>query len=278
MEHYAPVVIKLEEENLKQLTEASDRLMDTAKLAIKKCKITLVKLRKMISSHGFPDKQAEIHFFKEIKPVAYSNLLYYQTLFELESFRTTYDSKGMKQCFKDKLKEIHLFMEEDMEIVQYYNCGFTHLDSLYFVRDREEIPVELRGEYYLMDEEFNTWQDYNFSVIQANEMLMEYLTSEILTLDRPRESGKFMQLMYLDWTAKKIYLVELIYALYFSRTINNGKITIKELCELFGKIFNIEIAKDAYRYFIEIQQRKIDQTKFIGHLKSVLQQQMDQNL
>lgn len=277
MEHYAPVVIKLEE-NLKQLTEASDRMMDTAKLAIKKCKITLVKLRKMISSHGFPDKQAEIHFFKEIKPVAYSNLLYYQTLFELESFRTTYDSKGMKQCFKDKLKEIHLYMEEHMEIVQYYHCGFTYMDRFYFVRDADEIPIELRGEFYLTDEDFNTWQDYNFSVIRANEMLLEYLTRELLKLDKSKEFNKLQQPGNLDWTANKIDLVELIYALYFSGAINNGRTTIKELCELVGDIFNIDITKDVYRYFIEIQQRKIDQTKFIGHLRSVLQQKMDQNL
>jgi len=277
MEKYSHIITELEVD-LKRISMTSESMLNTAKSAIKRCRVALVELRWLVVNEGFPDIESEIHFFKKIKLGAHSRLLFYQTVFEIESFRSKYDPDRIKRYLKVKLDEIQMYSEENASSVQYYNCGFTHLDSLYFVRDREEIPVELRGEYYLMDEEFNTWQDYNFSVIQANEMLMEYLTREILTLDRPEGSGKFMQLMYLDWTAKKIYLVELIYALYFSRTINNGKITIKELCELFGKIFNIEIAKDAYRYFIEIQQRKIDQTKFISHLKSVLQQQMDQNL
>ena len=72
--------------------------------------------------------------------------------------------------------------------------------------------------------------------------------------------------------------MELIYALYFSKAVNNGNITIKELGNLIGQLFNVEISKDVYWYYIEIQQRKIDQTKFIGHLQSVLQQQIDQNI
>lgn len=256
----------------------SESMLNTAKSAIKRCRVALVELRWMVVNQGFPDIPSEIRFFKKIKPVAHSRLLFYQTVFEIESFRSKYDPERIRRFLKVKLDEIQMFTEENASSVQYHNCGFTHLDSLYFVRKREEIPIELRGEYYLMDEDFNTWQDYNFSVIRANEMLMEYLTREIMTLDKPQDSGKFMQLGQLDWTANKIDLVELIYALYFSRAINNGKITIKELGELVGRIFGLDITKDVYRYFIEIQQRKIDQTKFIGHLQSVLQQHIDQNL
>lgn len=277
MEHYSHVIIELEEK-LEQITKASDCRLTTAKLAIKRCRLTLVELKKIVISLGFPDSQSEIHFFKEIKPVAYSLLLFYQVLFELESFRTTYDSEGMKQCLKNKLHEIQQYMEEHADTVQYYHCGFTYLDRYYFVRNTAEIPIELRGEYYLMDEQFNTWQDYHFSVIRANEMLLKHLAQEINSLEGKPHANDLQRFNHPDWTANKIDLVELIYALYFSKVINHGKITIKELGELIGQIFDMDITKDVYRYYIEIQQRKIDQTKFIGHLQSVLQQHIDENI
>lgn len=277
MEHYSNVILELEE-NLKQITMGSGCMLSNSMLAIKRCRLALVELKSMVIRYGFPDKSSEIGFFKEIKPVAYSNLLFYQTLFELESFRSIIGAEAMIQYMKNKLNEIQVYIEEHRETVQYYHCGYTFLDRFYFVRNTEEIPVELRGENYLIDEEFNTWQDYNFSVIRSNEMLQKYLNKQIVGLENPHESGELQQLNQLDWTANKIDLVELVYALYYSRAINNGKITIKELGKLIGQIFNVEISKDVYRYYIEIQQRKIEQTKFIGHLQSVLQQQIDQNI
>jgi len=277
MEHYANVITDLEE-SLKQIAKASDCMLTTAKLAIKRCRIALVELKKMMTIHGFPDVQSEIHFFKETKPVVFSYLLYYQKLLELESYRSSQGTQGMKRFLKEKLEEVQGYMEEHIETVKYYHSGFTYLDRLYFVRDTEEIPIELRGEYYLMDQEFNTWQDYNFSVIRANEMLLKYLYHEIFKLESTEGNYNFQQVSQFTWTANKIDLVELIYALYFSKAVNNGNITIKELGNLIGQLFNVEISKDVYRYYIEIQQRKIEQTKFIGHLQSVLQQQIDQNI
>ena len=179
---------------------------------------------------------------------------------------------------KVKLDEIQIFMEENASSVQYYNCCFTYLDSLYFVRDRDEIPVELRGSQFLMDEQFNTWQDHSFSVLRANDLLVEYLTREINRMDNQDQPNQLLQLTYQNWTGNKIDMVELIYALFFSRVINNGKITIKELSRLFSQIFNLDIEKDIYRYYSEIQQRKIEQTKFLEHLKSILQYKIDQNV
>ena len=277
MEQYFHIITELEAD-LTRIALTSESMLNTAKSAIKRCRIALVELRWVVINQGFPDIPSEIRFFKEIKPVAYSRLLFYQAVFEMESFRSKYDSERIKRYMKVKLDEIQLFMEENASSVQYYNCGFTYLDSLYFVRDRDEIPVELRGSQYLMDEQFNTWQDHTFSVLRANDQLVEYLTREITRTDNQEQPHHLQRLSYLNWTANKIDLVELIYALFFSRVINNGKITIKELAELFGRIFSLEVENDVYRCFTEIQQRKIDQTKFIEHLKSVLQQQIDQNI
>lgn len=277
MEQYSQIITELEAD-LKRITMTSESMLNTAKTAIKRCRIALVELRWIVINQGFPDIPSEIRFFKEIKPVAYSRLLFYQSVFEIESFRTKYDSERIKRYMKVKLDEIQIFMEENASSVQYHNCGFTYLDSLYFVRERDEIPVELRGSQYLMDEQFNTWQDHTFSVLRANDLLVEYLTREITRMDNQEQPNQLQQFGQYSWTGAKVEMVELIYALFFSRVINNGKVTIKELTKLFFQIFNVNLEKDIYRYYSEIQQRKIDQTKFMEHLKSVLQHQIDQNL
>lgn len=277
MEQYSHIITELEAD-LKRIVLTSESMLNTAKSAIKRCRIALVELRWIVVNEGFRDTPSEIRFFKEIKPVAYSSLLFYQAVFEIESFRTKYDSERIKRYMKVKLDEIQIFMEENASSVQYYNCGFTYLDSLYFVRERDEIPVELRGSQYLMDEQFNTWQDYTFSVLRANDLLVEYLTREINRMDNQDQHNHLQQFSQFNWTGAKIELVELIYALFFSRVINNGKTTIKELAGLFCRIFNLDVEKDIYRYYTEIQQRKIDQTKFMEHLKSVLQHHIDQNI
>jgi len=277
MEQYSQIITELEAD-LKRITMTSESMLNTAKTAIKRCRIALVELRWIVVNQGFPDILSEIRFFKEIKPVAYSQLLFYQSIFEIESFRTKYDSERIKRYMKVKLDEIQLFMEENASTIQYYNCGFTYLDSLYFVRERDEIPVELRGSQYLMDEQFNTWQDYSFSVLRANDLLVEYLTREISRMENPEQANQLQQFGQFSWTGAKIDMVELIYALFFSRVINNGKITIKDLTRLFFQIFNIDLEKEVYRYYTEIQQRKVDQTKFMEHLKSVLQVNIDRNI
>lgn len=253
-------------------------MLATSKSAIKRCRIALVELRWVVINQGFPDIPSEIRFFKEIKPVAYSWLLFYQAVFEIESFRSKYDNERIKRYMKVKLDEIQIFMEENASSVQYYNCGFTYLDSLYFVRHHEEIPIELRGSQYLMDEQFNTWQDHTFSVLRANDLLVEYLTREIARIDKQEQSPQLQQVSNFCWTGNKIDLVELIYALYYARVINSGKTTIRELAGVFCRAFNMDLEKDIYRYYTEIQQRKIEQTKFMEQLKSILQQQIDQNI
>ena len=57
--------------------------------------------------------------------------------------------------------------------VQYYRCGFKHLDEPYFLRDNSEIPLELKDSHQLRDEEFFTWHDHTFSIIMANDMLAD---------------------------------------------------------------------------------------------------------
>ena len=77
----------------------------------------------------------------------------------------------------------------------------------------------------------------------------------------------------LKWTESKTALVELIYALHSSQSINDGKDGIKKIAQLFESMFDIDLG-DVYHTFSEVRSRKIEQTKFLDHLKDSLLSKM----
>lgn len=84
--------------------------------------------------------------------------------------------------------------------------------------------LELRNSHHLLDKDFFTWHDHTFSTIMANEMLIEYIKTEMEKLDNP--NGQFFPKSKLRWTGNKIDLEELVYALYLDSSVNN----VLQLC------------------------------------------------
>ncbi|WP_163713505.1 RteC domain-containing protein [Mangrovibacterium lignilyticum] len=273
---YSRIVCELEE-YMEQLVLAPESRLTIAKKGIEKSRSTLVELKRLVIKNGFPDSKSEIHFFKEIKPAVQSYLLFYQAVFDVESLRPKYHSKRLKKYMQRKLEEIQIFMQQESRCVQYYNCCFTYLDELYFIRDREDIPIELRGNNYLEDGQFVTWRDQTFAEIRAREMLTDYLLTEIRKLGQVGVNSLF-RLKKGKWTGKKIYLAEIIYALDSAKVIDNGRMSIQELTQLFGYIFGVDLTKDIYDYYKQIRGRKKDQTLFLNFLRDVLQQRIDEKL
>lgn len=274
METYLKIIHDLDRK-LSRIKNVSENVTDQMEYAIGQCKIALDKLRKRVTEKGFPDRQSEIRFFKSIKPEAYSKLLFYQAVFDLESKRQKATVPVIRRYFEKWLYKIQEYMEEHHVKVQYYRCGFKHLDEQYFLRDTSEIPMELRSSHQLLDEEFFTWHDHTFSVIMANEMLSDYIRKELDGLENPEMSYPTDIKPVHRWCGNKIDLAELVYGLYYSRLIDAGTISIRELADLLGGIFGMELSKDIYRYHSEIQQRKIDRTKFLDFLISILRQRLD---
>lgn len=274
MKTYSEIILELENQ-LTRMKEVSDNATGQLEYAIGQCKVALEKLRNLVITKGFPDSQSEIQFFKHIKPAAYGRLLYYQWVFEMESKRVKADTSVNRRYLQNCLFKIGEYMEKHHLKVQYYRCGFKHLDEQYFLRENSEIPLELKNSRQLLDEGFFTWHDHTFSVIMANDMLAEYIRVEIEKLNTPGMERPAGQKPVHQWCGNKIDLAELVYGLYYSRLIDAGRISIRELADLIGGFFGIELGKDIYRYHSEIQQRKIDRTKFLDFLISILRQRLD---
>ena len=77
----------------------------------------------------------------------------------------------------------------------------------------------------------------------------------------------------LGWTADLCNAVEIIYALFHSKCINNGEVTIKQLAELFEKAFNINLNNISLLY-IQIRSRVGERTTFLRRLTDNLNKAM----
>ncbi|MDR0349266.1 MAG: RteC domain-containing protein [Tannerella sp.] len=79
----------------------------------------------------------------------------------------------------------------------------------------------------------------------------------------------------LKWTGSIAEWVELIYALYTVKRINNGKISLKELFQQMGEIFDFEV-KEFANYFMNIKHRMDGhRTKFMDLLRDAVLERME---
>lgn len=75
----------------------------------------------------------------------------------------------------------------------------------------------------------------------------------------------------LHWTADKINLVELIYALIHANCINNGKVKIKDVIEVFQTLFSVDLG-EYYRSYVEVKRRKLERGKFMKILLDAVEE------
>ena len=78
----------------------------------------------------------------------------------------------------------------------------------------------------------------------------------------------------LTWTAPKVALIELLYALQSEKVFNNGSTDLKEIAEYLENIFNVDLGQYR-RTFLEIRVRKTERTKFLNTLKETLEKRMN---
>jgi hypothetical protein len=78
----------------------------------------------------------------------------------------------------------------------------------------------------------------------------------------------------LKWTGSIVEWVELMYALYTVKRINDGKITLKELFQQMGEVFDFDV-KEFANYFMNIKNRTDGRrTKFTDLLKDAVLERM----
>lgn len=268
---YQELILEFET-NLDSLESCTDDILYKAENGITKTEKCIKQLRKKVIEKGFSTKNEEISFFKHIKPQIFSRLIYYVRLFNIESKRPRSSSKFQIKYLNNQINKLQVFFNDNLEFYHYYRRGATTLDEEYFIRGKSDLRLPTESFHFFVDEQFSTCQDTTVSTIIAYDMLIVYLQQEIEKLQSntdPKINPMKQSSSKLFWTGSKTELIELIYALHSSGTINSGTADIKELATMFEQVFNIELG-NYYHTFIEIRARKSSKTKFLDWLREVL--------
>jgi hypothetical protein len=241
----------------------------------------LSKLRTFIVGYTFKNEEEEIYFFKVIKPEIVSQLIYHVKINNFESKRPLGSLEIQQSYILKELEKLTFYFSNHLEFYRYYRMNSTFLDDKFFVRGREDLHLHLENLMVHIDPDFSTSQDYMVAKIKANDRLEVYLKTELEIISKKASNPYWLQPSSLNnnlfqWTDSKTALVELIYAICASGSLNHGKCEIRELTVFFEQIFNVRLT-DIYRTYLEIKVRSIP-TKYIDNLKTALLRKLEEDL
>ena len=273
---FKDILKKLDNElNILEIEE--EDILVKAEKGIKLAKQTLKTVRRIVVDYEFETKLEEIHFFKCTKPKIYSKLIYYVKLFCIESKRPRGSNKSQVKFLNNYIEKLQTYFNNNLDFYHYYRREATVFDEQYFLRGKADIRLFPDSFHFFVDEEFATSHDSTVATILAYDLLIVHLKREI---DKLENNNNYANLRLLQrktkitWTAHKIYLIELIYALHSTDVINNGTTDIKDIAYFVEKTFKVDLG-DYYRAFLEIRMRKNGRTKFLDILKKQLTKRMD---
>ncbi len=277
-ESYLQIVKELEDE-LYVLKIEPQEILFYAERATSLCSIAFHKLKEIVRKEGFDSINDEIVFFKTIKPIVFSKLIYYSEIYRLESRRPPGGKKFQKKFLNNELKKLRDYCEEHHEFFHYYRTNQSGYDQNYYVRNADNIFVGTNINYhYLLDREFSTSHDEHLAHFMAFEQLEKYIENELAQLKQifgKQLSFPFKQNQAtLEWTGKIVWIVELGYAIDSLKIINNGNADVNDIILALAQAFNKKVVKP-YRIFIDILGRKKEKTIFLDDLKQALLKRID---
>jgi len=279
LNEYQKIIADLDEK-LAELKSARYHILVQSEKAVAFCNLALIQMRDLVIKNGFENQQDEIQFFKKVKPKVYSQLIYHNQIFKIESKRPNSCDKVQRKFLVGELDKIQIFLNDNLEFYQYHRCNSNFLDDHYFMRGKGDIRLRLGSLDFLTDSLFCTNHDQTVACIKAYDILTIYLKQELEKLNSRygrnelKNKEDYLNESKLNWTESKVALIELIYAIHSTGAVNRGVTDIKLLSDVFEQIFHIDLG-DRYRAFIEIRARKKERTKFIDYLKESLIHRMD---
>jgi len=229
------------------------------------------RLRDFIDPHIFKSEAEEIEFFKVVKPRLYHRLIYYRKVYNIEMNRPV-GVDSQRAYLIDEIKAINRYNNKHSDFVRYYRSGMTHLDSLYYLRNRNDTALYLESFHYERDPKFSTNADFKVAKLLANELLSAYLKSELEALEYVKKaSDDSLPAVRLTWQDSKTDLTELIYLLDSKRSFGNVPLT--QLAAYIANVFNTQLDTNLSRTFCDMKLRN-NPTPWIDKAKQALLQRM----
>jgi len=225
-------------------------------------------LKEMISKHHFESLSEEVYFFKKLKPEFISKFIYYSTILDLESHKPAAGKKVLKKYYEAEQEKLKNFYVSQSEFYSYYKRNASYLDHKIFVRNSYDMKMKLSFGFYNFDASFTTSHDHLIARFIANQQFDQYLKNQIENLI-DTVNGKAIS--PLVWSASKVGLIELVYALYHMRCFNGGNIELSEVVKFVEKSLDTDLG-NFHKTIFEIRNRKQGPTKFLQLVSDNLNQ------
>ncbi|MCB0460061.1 MAG: RteC domain-containing protein [Flavobacteriaceae bacterium] len=263
-------------DQLNEIKEQYPEIIKQSSQSILLCRDILAQMNKIVISKSFGSESDEIHFFKNIKVVPLTELIYFSEIRSLEIQFPKANIQEQKDYVKYKIRKANKFFHYNLEFIQYVREERTELDKIYYTRVNGDSLNITNMKAYFRSPEFSTSHDILLGKVYAYERFSNYLKNRLFQLKNPHAIGilDIHKKSPLHWTCSKIALTELIYALHSSGAINSGAADISQLASIAEELFNVELG-DYYRTYLSLRNRKINRTKFLDKLKDSLLDHMD---
>ncbi|MEZ7506050.1 RteC domain-containing protein [Flavobacterium sp. Arc2] len=262
------------DEKLKLIINSDENHLKKATDGIHLCNKTLADMKERVDQNDFETTPDEIDFFKNIKPLPMSYLIYFTELRSCELRKPKAGTSYQIEFFDKEMRKINKFFSRNLDFVNYMEQGYTYIDHQFFTRNPgNSFPFTPMTAYYQYPE-FSSSHDMLWAKIKAMYRFIHYIREAMQKLN----AGNAMLFdekkhKVLLWTAPKTALTELIYALYSNGALNHGAADINTIAASFEDFFNIKI-DNIYKTYSEIKERKSSKTKFLEELMMNLQQKI----
>lgn len=260
------------EDSVELITEGESDIIFRAEEVLMETDKAIRNLKKLVLKYSFSDWSEEIRFFKTTKPQFVSVYIFYSKILAVEAARPAGNLEVLREYYQKERKDLWYFFEEHKDFLSYYRRNATYLDKKYFLRFRFDFKLKLSPELYSYDEEFSTSHDHLVAQILAYELFDKYLTNRIG--ENKSDSHTLADHKKLEWTASKVALTELIFALHQTKCFNGGQADLAEVVRWAEKSLNISLG-NYHKTFGEIRLRKSHPTRFLMLLNNNLNSHID---
>jgi hypothetical protein len=231
-------------------------------------------IKKEVLENGFPSVEAEIHFFKFVKPAFYALQIYEVDLYNLSANAPVGTDEMLKSYYEQELLYVFRTFRIHPFHYQYFRTSARELDTAYFTREGKpgDIPILELPEVF---PGFSTPLDYLFAKFITAERMQHLLIDKLTVLygRGPVKSTKIVP--KLKWTGDTINLVEIAYGIWLTNQINDGQASMAEITRWLEEIFSVHIG-DPNRRWQDIARRKsISPTKYLDLTISEINKRLD---
>lgn len=270
-----PFANQLLDQISEQLSEihASDILpRESAIRAMEVLAPALLALNEQFDRTGFASAEDEIRFFKALRPQLLSKVIYYSSILQFETDSGN-GGKARRSHARRELRQLRHFRETHIAFYRYYRSGATDLDRHYFLRGAD--GSRLVPDRWLMVNDVRSSPTYDFLAARllAQDLLETYF-DQVIAEAKYQRPVTLPNAATLRWTAPKVALVELLYALHAEGVFNDGKADLKAVAECFEKMFHVRLGH-FNRIFVDLRARKTDRVRFLDLLRERLLKRMD---